>query len=203
MPRFLKNKNMRNSIWVIIMFLLELYIYLTLSAEVALRPQCWQLLGNAFLTWFHFSKHNFKMQNCYSSNRIPRENMHDQDERLTKKHIETLGFVKEIAEENKLLKQKIEEYEVLWVVMYKTMLLLIIYDEKHFQLINSYQSVLLQLLSNYQKIVWFNLYTQTKECGAVRPERPFLLRHFALRCFTPCGDNHLLTVNQYQLLKGT
>lgn len=159
MPRFLKNKNMRNSIWVIIMFLLELYIYLTLSAEVALRPQCWQLLGNAFLTWFHFSKHNFKMQNCYSSNRIPRENMHDQDERLTKKHIETLGFVKEIAEENKLLKQKIEEYEVLWVVMYKTMLLLIIYDEKHFQLINSYQSVLLQLLSNYQKIVWFNLYT--------------------------------------------
>lgn len=78
------------------------------------------------------------MQNCYSSNRIPRENMHDQDERLTKKHIETLGFVKEIAEENKLLKQKIEEYEVLWVVMYKTMLLLIIYDEKHFQLINSY-----------------------------------------------------------------
>lgn len=159
MPRFLKNKNIRNSIWVIIMFLLELYIYLTLSAEVALRPQCWQLLGNAFLTWFHFSKHNFKMQNCYSSNRIPRENMHDQDERLTKKHIETLGFVKEIAEENKLLKQKIEEYEVLWVVMYKTMLLLIIYDEKHFQLINSYQSVLLQLLSNYQKIVWFNLYT--------------------------------------------
>lgn len=203
MPRFLKNKNIRNSIWVIIMFLLELYIYLTLSAEVALRPQCWQLLGNAFLTWFHFSKHNFKMQNCYSSNRIPRENMHDQDERLTKKHIETLGFVKEIAEENKLLKQKIEEYEVLWVVMYKTMLLLIIYDEKHFQLINSYQSVLLQLLSNYQKIVWFNLYTQTKECWVVRPERPFLLRHFTLRCFTLCCDNHLLTVNQYQLLKGT
>lgn len=52
------------------------------------------------------------MQNCYSSNRIPRENMHDQDERLTKKHIETLGFVKEIAEENKLLKQKIEDYEL-------------------------------------------------------------------------------------------
>ncbi|XP_062592994.1 protein Hook homolog 3-like [Saccostrea cucullata] len=52
------------------------------------------------------------MQNCYSSNRIPRENMHDQDERLTKKHIETLGFVKEIAEENKVLKQKIEEYEL-------------------------------------------------------------------------------------------
>lgn len=203
MPRFLKNKNMRNLIWVIIMFLLELYIYLTLSAEVALRPQCWQLLGNAFLTWFHFSKHNFKMQNCYSSNRIPRENMHDQDERLTKKHIETLGFVKEIAEENKLLKQKIEEYEVLWVMMYKTMLLLIIYVEKHFQLINSYQSVLLQMLSNYQKIVWFNLYTQTKECGTVLPERPFSLRRFALRCFTPCGDNHLLTVNQYQLLKGT
>lgn len=38
--------------------------------------------------------------------------MHDQDERLTKKHIETLGFVKEIAEENKLLKQKIEDYEL-------------------------------------------------------------------------------------------
>lgn len=83
-----------------------------ISTEVAICSKCWQLLGNEFiLTWRTFD-YFFKMQNCYNSNRIPRENMHDQDERLTKKHIETLGFVKEIAEENKLLKQKIEEYEV-------------------------------------------------------------------------------------------
>lgn len=62
--------------------------------------------------------------------------MHDQDERLTKKHIETLGFVKEIAEENKLLKQKIEDYEVLWVMIYYVTLKYLCW--KHFQIINSY-----------------------------------------------------------------
>lgn len=52
------------------------------------------------------------MQNCYSLNCILRENMYDQDERFMKKYIEIFGFVKEIVEENKLLKQKIEDYEV-------------------------------------------------------------------------------------------
>ena len=62
------------------------------------------------------------MQNCYTSKKGPKhaqaadpESSHhdsEQDGRLTKKHIETLKFVQEIAEENKLLKIKIEELEV-------------------------------------------------------------------------------------------
>lgn len=63
--------------------------------------------------WFYFMEYKFKMQNCYSLNCILRENMYDQDERFMKKYIEIFGFVKEIVEENKLLKQKIEDYEVL------------------------------------------------------------------------------------------
>lgn len=51
------------------------------------------------------------MQNCYNR-RIPREELNDTDERLTQKHIHTLQFVKEIAEENKQLKSRIEELEV-------------------------------------------------------------------------------------------
>ena len=38
--------------------------------------------------------------------------MHKQDDRLTNKHIQTLSFLKEIANENKELKQRIEELEV-------------------------------------------------------------------------------------------
>lgn len=37
--------------------------------------------------------------------------MHKQDERLTNKHIQTLSFLQEMANENKLLKQRIEEME--------------------------------------------------------------------------------------------
>ena len=53
------------------------------------------------------------MDNCYGKgDRIPRELMHSQDERLTNKHVKTLSFLQEIANENKQLKQRIEELEV-------------------------------------------------------------------------------------------
>nr|KAG5707854.1 hypothetical protein BaRGS_031585 [Batillaria attramentaria] len=52
------------------------------------------------------------MDNCYSkSNRMPREQMHNQDERLANKHIQTLAFLQEMANENKTLKQRVEELE--------------------------------------------------------------------------------------------
>ena len=56
------------------------------------------------------------MDNTYSGgDRIPRELMHTQgqDERLTNKHIQTLSFLKEMAEENKMLKQRVSELEVI------------------------------------------------------------------------------------------
>lgn len=52
------------------------------------------------------------MQNCYNTgNRVPREKQFDQDERLTSKHIQTLQFVQEVVNENKVLKKRIEELE--------------------------------------------------------------------------------------------
>lgn len=52
------------------------------------------------------------MDNCYNkSSRIPRELMHNQDERLTNKHIQTLSFLQDLAAENKALKQRVEELE--------------------------------------------------------------------------------------------
>ncbi|XP_013391043.1 myosin heavy chain, clone 203 isoform X2 [Lingula anatina] len=51
------------------------------------------------------------MQNCYKSDRIPREKLHEQNERLAAKHIETLGFLQEIVKENKELKARLEELE--------------------------------------------------------------------------------------------
>ena len=55
-------------------------------------------------------------QNCYNhdgpGNRVPRETMHNQDERLTAKHINTLQFLQEMANENKELKKRVEELEV-------------------------------------------------------------------------------------------
>ena len=53
------------------------------------------------------------MQNCYNTggNRVPREKQ-NQDERLTNKHIQTLQFVQEVVNENKVLKNRIEELEV-------------------------------------------------------------------------------------------
>lgn len=52
------------------------------------------------------------MQNCYNTGtRVPREKQYDQDERLTSKHIQTLQFVQEVVNENKVLKSRIEELE--------------------------------------------------------------------------------------------
>jgi hypothetical protein len=49
------------------------------------------------------------MQNCYNAGRIPRENLHDQN---AKSKAESLQFIKELADQNKLLKKRIEELEV-------------------------------------------------------------------------------------------
>ncbi|XP_060066404.1 repetitive organellar protein-like [Ylistrum balloti] len=43
--------------------------------------------------------------------RIPREKLHEQNEQLTQKQVQTLQFVQEIARENKALKATIAEYE--------------------------------------------------------------------------------------------
>ncbi|CAD5117701.1 DgyrCDS6452 [Dimorphilus gyrociliatus] len=52
------------------------------------------------------------MQNCYRSQSKNTEGMQkDQDDRLTKKHIQTLSFVQEVVNENKALKDKIKELE--------------------------------------------------------------------------------------------
>ena len=48
--------------------------------------------------------------NCYG--RIPRENLHEQDDRLTTKHIKTLTFLQDIVKENKDLKCKLKDLEV-------------------------------------------------------------------------------------------
>ena len=56
------------------------------------------------------------MQNCYNTGkRVPREKQYDQDERLTNKHIQTLQFVQEVVNENKILKNRIEELEVKFI----------------------------------------------------------------------------------------
>ena len=46
------------------------------------------------------------------THRIPREKLHEQDDRLTNKHINTLHFVQDVAKENKELKAKVAKYEV-------------------------------------------------------------------------------------------
>ncbi|XP_052230608.1 coiled-coil domain-containing protein 18-like isoform X2 [Dreissena polymorpha] len=52
------------------------------------------------------------MQNCYNTGeRIPREKKFELDERLANKHIQTLQFVQEVVNENKILKKKVEELE--------------------------------------------------------------------------------------------
>ena len=61
------------------------------------------------------------MQNCYNTGtRVPREKQYDQDERLTSKHIQTLQFVQEVVNENKVLKSRIEELEVSLLVEWVT-----------------------------------------------------------------------------------
>lgn len=53
------------------------------------------------------------MQNCYNTGeRIPREKKYEVDERLASKHIQTLQFVQEVVNENKVLKKRIEELEM-------------------------------------------------------------------------------------------
>ncbi|KAK3085917.1 hypothetical protein FSP39_010575 [Pinctada imbricata] len=49
------------------------------------------------------------MQNCYQGNRIPREYLHHQSD---EQPAQSLGFVKELVDENKKLKQSLEEYEL-------------------------------------------------------------------------------------------
>lgn len=52
------------------------------------------------------------MQNCYNTGeRIPREKKFDVDDRLANKHIQTLQFVQEVVNENKVLKKKVDELE--------------------------------------------------------------------------------------------
>lgn len=52
------------------------------------------------------------MDNCYNG-RIPREQLHSQDERLANKHIQTLSFLQDIAKENQQLKERVERLEVI------------------------------------------------------------------------------------------
>ena len=47
-----------------------------------------------------------------NTGRIPRELMHEQNDRLSSKHIQTLGFLQEVVNENRALKQKVQELEV-------------------------------------------------------------------------------------------
>ena len=59
------------------------------------------------------------MEKSGKPNRIPRENLHDDNgddtnERLTQKHIQTLGFLQEIVNENKALKERVVELEVFY-----------------------------------------------------------------------------------------
>ena len=55
----------------------------------------------------------FSMQNCYNSKKISRGEAEDLDGRLTTKHIQTLSFLQEIVNENKALKARLAELEVL------------------------------------------------------------------------------------------
>ena len=56
------------------------------------------------------------MQNCYNTGKVPRDLMNEQSERLTTKHIQTLSFLQEIVQENKDLKAKVEELQVIMCV---------------------------------------------------------------------------------------
>ncbi|XP_005091270.1 restin homolog [Aplysia californica] len=51
------------------------------------------------------------MEKGQNPSRVPRESVHEQDERLTSKHIQTLGFLQEIVNENKELKTRVIELE--------------------------------------------------------------------------------------------
>ena len=52
------------------------------------------------------------MQNCYKdAGSVPRQ-PDDQDGRLTNKHIKTLSFLQDVANENKELKAKVVQLEV-------------------------------------------------------------------------------------------
>ncbi|KAH9503002.1 hypothetical protein Btru_072589 [Bulinus truncatus] len=46
-----------------------------------------------------------------NTGRIPRELLHDQQERLSNKHIKTLTFLQQLAKENKSLKERIKDLE--------------------------------------------------------------------------------------------
>lgn len=52
----------------------------------------------------------------FTNGRIPREVLHNQDERLNSKYIQTLSFLQEIANENRKLKQRIAQLEVFFHV---------------------------------------------------------------------------------------
>ena len=53
------------------------------------------------------------MQNCYKDvGSVPRQDVDDQDGRLTNKHIKTLSFLQDVANENKELKAKVVQLEV-------------------------------------------------------------------------------------------
>ncbi|XP_046550529.1 myosin heavy chain, clone 203-like [Haliotis rubra] len=51
------------------------------------------------------------MQKSVSPERVPREALHEQHERLTTKHIQTLSFVQDIVNENKQLKARVDQLE--------------------------------------------------------------------------------------------
>ncbi|XP_067651417.1 protein Spindly-like [Haliotis asinina] len=51
------------------------------------------------------------MQKSVSPERVPREALHEQHERLTTKHIHTLSFLQDIVNENKQLKARVEQLE--------------------------------------------------------------------------------------------
>ncbi|XP_046329240.1 myosin heavy chain, clone 203-like [Haliotis rufescens] len=51
------------------------------------------------------------MQKSVSPERVPREALHEQHERLTTKHIQTLSFLQDIVNENKQLKARVEQLE--------------------------------------------------------------------------------------------
>ena len=52
--------------------------------------------------------------NCY---RPSQDDVGHQNERLTNKHIQTLGFLQELSKENKELKTRVEELEVSFMII--------------------------------------------------------------------------------------
>ena len=57
---------------------------------------------------FHFYKSKMS-NNCY---RPSKDEVGEQNERLTNKHIQTLGFLQELSRENKELRLRVDELEV-------------------------------------------------------------------------------------------